>query len=507
LPFSQGYDLKTSTLIQAELQTDVNLLFDSTESGYLSEIQAEVMPLNGQSNSNIAPDPPVKEASTFATPHALRRGLDRVAFLRRALSGEKGLSQGLYSLADQGVASITNFVSGVILARATSKQEFGLYMLAFSLILIVTDIQTSLIATPYMVYGPRLKGRASALYAGSTLIHQAVFSVLVMIAIASGAFLTRFGWGPLGIGPVLWVLLGVVSLIMFREFVRRMCFARLRVRSALIFDAGIGAAQVGGLLILAHLGLLTTNRAYWLIGTACGVGGTCWMWFNRASYRPRVSDAITDLKLNWTFGKWVFASGLLWAASTNLYPWLIAFFHGTAAAGVFAACAGVVAAGNPALLGIQNFVGPKIAHAYAAGGPQALRKLTLKISGVMALPVLALTVVLVIWGDRLVGLLYGSQYMGNRLAISILACNLPIVAIAFTFSRALFAIERADIDFWLNLIAVLMMATAGIWLVRSYGPLGAALGTLAATIIPSCARVAVFLGSTARSHVQTQESL
>jgi len=470
-------------------------------------MQAEVEPLNGHSNYDVAPDLPTKEASTFAMPHTLRRSLDRLVFLRRALSAERGLSQGMYSVADQGVASVTNFVSGVILARATSKQEFGLYMLAFSLILIVTDVQTSLIATPYMVYGPRLKGRASALYSGSTLIHQAVFSVFVMFAIAVGGFLTRFGWGPSGIGPVLWVLLGVISLIMFREFVRRMCFARLRVRSALIFDAGIGAAQVGGLLILAHFGLLTTNRAYWLIGAACGVGGVCWMWVNRASYYPRWRDAISDLKLNWTFGKWVFASGLLWAASTNLYPWLIASFHGTAAAGVYAACAGVVAAGNPALLGIQNFVGPKIAHAYASGGPHALRKLTLRISGVIALPVLVLTLVLVIWGDRLVGMLYGSQYMGNGLAISVLAFNLPIVAIAFTFSRALFAIERADIDFWLNLIALLMMATAGIWLVRSYGPLGAALGTIGATIIPSCARVAVFLRATAQSRVQTQESV
>ena len=81
-------------------------------------------------------------------------------------------------------------------------------------------------------------------------------------------------------------------------------------------------------------------------------------------------ESIADLKRNWTFGKWVFASGLLWTASTNLYPWLLAFFHGAAAAGTFAACMGVVSASNPVLLGIQNLVGPKIAHEYAQGDPQ-----------------------------------------------------------------------------------------------------------------------------------------
>ncbi len=454
----------------------------------------------GQGSETLAPPPfLVAETSPLRFPGRVRSPLQRFfQRFRPAFLSERGLVQGLFSLADQAVASITNFVTGVILARACSKEEFGLYMLALTLILLVTDAQTTLIATPYMVYGPRLKGRAQALYSGSTLIHQMAFSIIAMTVLGVGVLLTHFGWGPHGIGPVLWVLLAVISLIMFREFVRRMCFAQLKVGAALIFDTGIGIAQLGGLFLMARFGLLSPSRAFSLIGLICGIGGACWLWANRSSYTPRFREAIADLKLNWRFGKWVFASGLLWAVSTNIYPWLLAFFHGTAAAGVFAACAGVVSAGNPALLGIQNFVGPKIAHEYAARGPHALRRLTLKITGLIAIPVFALTVVLVIWGDRFVGLLYGHQYMGNRWPIAVLACNLPIVLIAFSFSRALFAIERADLDFWLNLIAVAMMASAGIWLVRSYGPLGAALGMVVATVVPSCARVAVFLRSTAR---------
>ena len=116
-------------------------------------------------------------APTTATPgtihgeskHPARR---RLLPFGSASAPKTALHQGVLSLADQGVASITNFVTGVIIARASSKEEFGLYMLGFSLILLVTDLQTSVIATPYMVYAPRLKGRAHALYAGSTLVHQ-----------------------------------------------------------------------------------------------------------------------------------------------------------------------------------------------------------------------------------------------------------------------------------------------------------------------------------------------
>lgn len=430
-------------------------------------------------------------------PPARRKGLS----FGLSNSRDKTLHQGLLSLCDQAVASITNFVTGVIIARATSKEEFGLYMLGFTLILLMTDLQTSLIATPYMVYAPRLKGSAQARYAGSTLIHQVVFSLLITLALACAAGL---GLGPKGLGPVLWALTGVGSLIMLREFVRRMCFAGLRIRTAFLLDAAVGTGQICGLLMLVHLRLLSAGRAYWLIGSVCGLAVLCWLWFNRTRHYLCIRESVTDLKKNWMFAKWVFASGLLWTASTSLYPWLLAFFHGTAAAGVFAACLGVVSASNPALLGIQNLVGPKIAHEFAAKGQKALRSLVLKISAALAVPVSLLTFVLIFWGDRFIALLYGRRYSGNGPVVAILALNLLVTAVAFSFSRALFAVERADLDFALNLAAIVIMLTLGLWLVRTYGPLGAASGLLAANVVTSVVRAGAFLRLSARTPVEQE---
>jgi O-antigen/teichoic acid export membrane protein len=408
-------------------------------------------------------------------------------------SSERALNQGFLSLADQAVASVTNFATGVIIARASSKEEFGLYMLGFTLILLVTDLQTSLIATPYMVYAPRLQGRAHAQYTGSTLIHQVVFSLLATLVVIGAACAARFGVGPHGLEPVLWALAGVGSLIMLREFVRRICFASLKLRTVFIFDAFIGVGQICGLLVLAHFKLLSASRAYWVIGATCGLAVLCWLWLNRHHYHLRIDESVLDLKRNLIFGKWVFASGLLWTASTNLYPWLLAFFHGAAAAGVFAACLGVVSASNPALLGIQNFLGPKIAHVYATRGRIGLRKFVLKISGSMAIPVSLLTLIMIFWGDRFIGLLYGSRYTGNGRVVAILACNLLLSAVVFSYSRALFAIERADLDFALNFAAIFIMLTLGLWLVKIHGPFGAALGLIIAGGVTSILRVGAFL--------------
>jgi O-antigen/teichoic acid export membrane protein len=409
------------------------------------------------------------------------------------LSADRPLHQGIVSLADQAVASATNFVTGVIIARACSKEELGLYMLGFSLILLITDLQTSLITTPYMVYAPRLKGRVHALYTGSALIHQLAFCLITMLGVMCGALAVSHGVGPRGLGPVIWALAGVIALITLREFARRVCFARLRLKTAFILDICIAVGQISGLLLLAHFGQLSASRAYWVIGSACGIAVLGWLWSDREFYHPQITESLADLRKNWIFGKWVFASGLVWAVSMNLYPWLLAFFHGTASAGVWAACLGVASVCNPALVGIQNLVGPKIAHEYAAGGSMALRRLVLKISSIIALPVSLLCLVLMSWGGRLIALLYGRQYAGNGLVVAILALNLLVTVVAFSFSRALFAIERADVDFLLNFAALFIMVTLGLWLVRSLGPLGAALGLLGANIVTSAIRAGAFL--------------
>jgi O-antigen/teichoic acid export membrane protein len=425
------------------------------------------------------------ESISWAKPGLAQRGL--------ALWSTTTTRQGALSLVDQGVVSATNFLTGVIIARACSKEELGLYMLGFSLILLVTDLQMSLISTPYMVYAPRLKDEAHVLYTGSTLIHQLALCFLIVLALTGGEIAIRHGVGPRGLGPVLWALVAVATFIMLREYARRTCFACLKIKRALLFDTCIAVGQIGGLLLLAHFGLLSASRAYWLIGFACGVAVLGWLWSERSFYRLRISESLADLKKNWIFGKWVFASGLVWAVGMNLYPWLLAAFHGTASAGVWAACLGVVALGNPVVTGAQNFLGPKIAHVYAQEGGTSLRRFVLRASVAFALPMSLFGLAMMFGGGPLLTLLYGHQYVGNGLVVTILAFNLAVSAVAFAFSRALFAIERADLDFVVSFLALFIMVTLGLWLVRRLGPLGAAYGLLGANLATLVVRAGVFL--------------
>jgi hypothetical protein len=78
--------------------------------------------------------------------------------------------------------------------------------------------------------------------------------------------------------------------------------------------------------------------------------------------------------------------------------------------------------------------------------------------------------------------------------------NLLISAIAFSFSRGLFALERADDDFKVNLVAFALMLTVGVSLAYAYGVIGAAFGLIASNLTATVLRAVVFNRRTALQH-------
>lgn len=383
-------------------------------------------------------------------------------------------STNMVALLDQGLVSATNFGTGVIIGRACSKEEFGLYTLGFSIVLFLISLQSSLLTTPYMIYTPRLKEKAHAQYAGSTLVHQFALSALAVIAMAISGMLVSAGVGPGDLSSVFWPLAGTISFIMLRDYARRVCFAHLQPMTALALDSLVLLIQIGGLLLLVYLDVITVSGTYWIIGIACFFAVVFWITFRRKTFEIKIGKAFSDFRRNWLLGKWVLATALVWAATINIYPWLITAFHGTAATGIWAACFGTIAIANPILSGIQNIMGPKIVYCYTDFGGGGLCRFLPKAATVSLIAICPLFVTLLFFGGFLVNIFYGGQYGGNHLVVLVLAFTIPCSALEFILSRAFFALGRPDLDFWTSLTSLFILISAGLWLVRSLGPLGAA---------------------------------
>jgi len=401
--------------------------------------------------------------------------------------------RGLIALCDQGVVSATNFATGVIIGRVCGKAELGVYMLAWTLITLTTDISATLTTTPYTVFSPQLRPRRRSQYLASILGYQLLLSMLFALTMAAGGLLGSWrGWVSPSVAGVVTTTAAVITFLNLREFVRRVSFADLRMHWALAIDAIACLAQLGGMLLLLHFGGLTASRTLTLLGISCSVAAGTWLTVHRRAFLCHTRIFAQDFTRTWQFTKWVLASCILSVFARYLYPWVLTAFHGTSVTGIWAACLGIVALGNPVLMGLGNYVGPKIATVYAISGIATMKRYVYRASLLFALMLLPVVLILAAWGDHIVTGLYGSAYAGNGGVILLLALNLLITAFTYPFFCGLFTLECTKADLLINLVAVTLLFTIGIAAVKSYAALGTAATLFATTVVTSAIRLGVF---------------
>jgi O-antigen/teichoic acid export membrane protein len=398
----------------------------------------------------------------------------------------------LLSITDQAIVSMAGFLASIIIGRACGKEELGLYVLGMTIVSLMVEVQNAIIWSPYTVFSPRLSGSAHALYTGSTFVHQWTLAALGLLVIAGfGGPLSR-RLGPRGLETVIWFLAISGSFLLFKEYVRRLCFAALRMKAVLLVDFGVTTVQTTALLILAYGGKLSASGALGIMGMACGLAGLSWLLWNWRAFKFSWAQVPADLKRNWSFGKWVLADALAFFMSCELYPWILSAFHGAAAVGVLAACQRIGTPMGPFLQGCLNFLPARTAHAFAHGGRDELRALVVKSTIVITAVVSPFCALLIGFGDWLVAFLYGPLYAGNSLLIAILSLNILVYALSIGMEFGLWAMGRADLNLKINLARLGVAVTLGLWLVKAFGPLGVAWGLLLGSLVAIVVQYSIF---------------
>lgn len=397
----------------------------------------------------------------------------------------------ILALLDQGIVSIANFLIGVIIGRVSGPRELGLYSLGFTIILILGALQNTLTTGPYAVFSPRLSQQKRAHYFGSTIIHQLAISLLAALLVACASILLSYTPSTQSLSVVLLSLSTVLFFISFREFLRRVYFANLDIRMPLFYDTLDSALRLVALLILIRTEKLSAATAYLAIGFAAAVVVVSWAKAVRRHCIVSIAQVRDDLRRNWSFGRWWFISSTLFAITINVYPWLLTIFHGPTSTGLWAACIGLTALGNPIVIGMQNVVGPRIYRAYADGGITALKKETKSSSTTLGLLLAPLVTFLVFAGGLLLTAVYGAKYSNNTATVAILSINMLVHAMMFPFSRALLTLGRTDLDLGINVIGVISLLTVGTFLTWKFGINGAAFGLLFNNLLSSILQLVV----------------
>jgi O-antigen/teichoic acid export membrane protein len=401
--------------------------------------------------------------------------------------------RGFLALCDQGVISVTNFVTAMLIGRSCGKAELGIYTLAWSILSLANGISATLIASPCTLLGPHFGRARRRRYFGSLAVHQIVLSMaLAFVMSAAASLFARTGWFSNDISSGIRMIALVIIFTSLRDFVRTISFAQLRTAWALSIDVIASVIQLTGMFLLLRLRLLGVSPAFALLGVAAIVTSGIWVALNRESIRLDVRLFLPDLKRNWAFAKWLLGSAVAWQVATYFYPWMLAAFHGTSATGDWAACIAVVAAANPIFLGLNNYISPKIATVYATNGVTHMRRYVHRCCLTFAAILLPFVLTMAGAGRYLVARIYGNSFNAATIIIVILGLNMLVNAVTSPIAQGLFNLKCAKADMLVNVISVAFLFTLGVPIVKLYAASGAAVALLVSSSIVGLIKLALF---------------
>jgi hypothetical protein len=283
----------------------------------------------------------------------------------------------VWTLADQGIVSIGNFISGVVLARHLPESSYGAFALLLASMLFLNSLHTALVTCPMSIRGStgdrdRLK-RSSSAALWMTLALLPALGAAMGLAVFKG---TGTGISAAGMIPLAASAVAAMLLWQMQETTRRGLMTELRFASCVPGDALSYLGQAGLLAWMAQSGTLTLPRAFMVIGVTSAVA-TVVQAMQIGMARVTFAGLWEITRDFWILGRWALLANLAAFVTTVGYTWTLRFSHGLNAMAAFAAMIVPLKLANPLLMGVGNLLVPAVSRVRNRAGARA----TVRIAG------------------------------------------------------------------------------------------------------------------------------
>lgn len=396
-----------------------------------------------------------------------------------------------WSLIDQGVVSAANFLSILILAKAMSPANFGIFMLAHTGLLIMNSLQNAIITQPHNVLGVRREGDAYIHFTTSLALVQLIASgALALIMLLVGytvfeLFSETHGLVVIGLAfaAVPW---------MMQEFVRRVLYTKSETSAAAINDSVSYGLQLIGVIALM---LLSTKEGPSPIDALLVFGGSSFiavllgLWQLRQHFNFKQTQLWHNLKSAWFeawgFGKWLVSQQILVWFGTSGYGWLLAAMVGSEKFGMYRAAYQIVFALNPIRQAMMNYLPSRISHIFAHKGREAMVKWVEKMTLLLSLPFALFVITLIIAAEPILNLVYHNKFANTGMHWVVIG---GAVSFLLNFYRgpkeyAIIAIGNVRALFMRTAFSTAMVLTTGILLIYFWEIRGALISEISVAVV------------------------
>lgn len=284
------------------------------------------------------------------------------------------------TIADQLLVSGSNFATGIILVRGLGLHGFGIFTVAYALILLANSVQLSFICSPMLTLAALSdEGAPRKRYLQGVFGIQLWFCVFAAVAcaIVAGLFLLfKPQFGAFDLLPVF--LLCLVCYLM-QDWLRRYYFAAGKAGNSLWNDAVSYVLQTIVLFALMVSSQLTVRSTLWTIALTSGSAFVLGLAFERIGYSNE--EALEAWRLSRGLSRdLAIASQLQWVVYQGAML-IGAAVVGAEAAGSIRATQNVVGPVNVAYQAMENIVPIKAGEEMRKGGIRRLEKFLLCFGG------------------------------------------------------------------------------------------------------------------------------
>jgi len=398
----------------------------------------------------------------------------------------RGSSRVALTLADQVVSSVSNFATGVAVARLSGAVAFGQYALVLTIWLVLVGVHRRVVAEPMIVESRDADIDAEAIAQGlsAELVLGAVATTLIgatgLVALAAGA----------DIGVTLLAFAPWFVPLLVQDYWRAVSYQRRRPELALLNDLVFAVAQVAAIGVVFVLGW----RSGALIIGAWGLGGAIGAllglrWFpDRVPWRHGC-QAIVRM---WPRGRWLLADFLSAFASQQGYLVFAALLLSEVDYGGFRAAFSLMGPTVVIMLAAGNVGLPEAARRAASPDRRELRRYVRQLSFWTTCCVALYGLALALAARPLLRVLYGTEF--GRFAPLTVLVALEYVIVVSMYGQGIALRATGGVrSLWLVRIVITVASVASLVLLfRWLGLIGVGWSGVALGVYDSLAVYVVY---------------
>ena len=399
-------------------------------------------------------------------------------------------AKSIYSLIDQGLTSLTGFFVSFFLARWLSAELFGAYAIAFAAYLFIAGFHNVILLEPISVFGPsRYATRLREYFRSQLILHVILCAALSVVAGLAATIL----WLQQPQSPLVGAIAGsalAIPFLLLLWLVRRMCYVLQLPRTAILGSSSCLALVLAGLYVLRHLDWLSPFSAFLIIGTG-SLLGSCLI-AGRIASTPspdRASKLIAwrcVFQENWSYGRWLVGSAVLYSISGQVQMLLVAGFLGLGSAGTLRAMMLPAAVMTQVVTAADLLVLPGFAYDFSRGSVSRMFEKAVLLSCTLCATGIGVVALLWLIATPIEHTFFGGKFAPSAWLIPVLALVPAANGFNSGFSAVLRGSQKPHFDLLANALAAPVAVISALLFIHWWGLAGAAF-----SLVAGCSALAV----------------